>query len=131
MYTNRYSASKLAVLSRIGIFRALPEEALAVLSRSGQRRRFRAGRTLIRQGEIGTTMHVIVKGRVTVQRSHPALAETLVLAEFGPGEVVGELAVLDREPRSATVTAICSTETVELSDAALADTVLRYPAASG
>jgi CRP-like cAMP-binding protein len=82
------------------------------------------------QGELSTTMHVIVAGKVRAERTHPDLLVSVVLAELGPGEVVGEMGVLENEPRSATVTALEPTETVELSQEALMQTITRYPEVS-
>jgi len=100
------------------------------LAEQGQPRTVRAGSQLMQQGDVGDSMYVIVKGRVRVERDHPQLTEPLVLAELGPGEVVGEMGLLDGEPRSASVTAIEETETVELSGTALAQMMLRFPEVS-
>ena len=59
-----------------------------------------AGQRLIEQGELGTTMYVVVSGAVRV---HAGEAELAVLRER---DVFGELAALDPEPRSASVTAV-------------------------
>jgi CRP/FNR family transcriptional regulator len=72
-------------------------------------------------------MHIIVEGRVRVSRSHAELLQPVVLAELGPGEIVGEMGLLDNEPRVATVTAIADTLTLELSDSALCLTLLQFP----
>ncbi len=122
--------SRLAALSQVEAFRLLSPEHLARLARLAQRRVFPSGSILMRQGDVSASMHVIVRGRVAVERSHPALSEPLRLAELGPGEVVGEMGVLDDEPRSATVIALEDTETLELSGSALAVTLLQSPEAS-
>jgi len=58
-----------------------------------------AGKVLIRQGELGDDLMVIVSGTVTVERDG-AKINTLK-----PGEFFGEIALIDRGPRTATVTA--------------------------
>lgn len=120
-----------ADLSQVEMFKALPLDGLSALAQQGQQRSFPAGAQLMAQGEVGETMYVILQGRVRVERSHPDLIEPLVLAELGPGEVVGEMGVLDDAPRSATVIAVEQTETLELTAPALAQTILRYPAVAG
>ena len=60
----------------------------------------RPGEQFITQGEVGDTLYVIAEGTVRV---HDSQSE---LATLGVGEVVGELATLDPEPRNASVTAI-------------------------
>lgn len=66
--------------------------------------RLAAGATLFHKGEVGDSMYVIAAGRV---RAHDG---ELVFDELGPGDVVGELAVLDAAPRSASVTAVEASE---------------------
>lgn len=91
----------------------LPAELLGAPVRK-RKRRFDAGTVLMRQGEIAASMHFILSGRVLVERHEPNLPDPIVLAELGPGQVVGEIGVLTGQPRSATVTAIEATETIEL-----------------
>ena len=105
----------------------LIDSAMAHLVQRGKRRSFPKGRALMRQGEPGETMFMIQEGRVRVERSHVALSSPLVLAELGPGELVGEMAVLEPGPRSATVTAMEETEAVELSREDLNATMTFYP----
>ncbi len=120
----------LDALSQADMFEGIPLDGLARLARSGIRRTFAAGSTLMKQGDVADTMYVIIKGRVLVERTHPHLSEALTLAELGPGDVVGEMGLLDHEPRSATVTAIDEVDAMELDDLALAQTVLQYPEVS-
>jgi CRP-like cAMP-binding protein len=120
-------AAVLDVLAQAEMFRGIPLDGLAQLARNGIRRTFLAGAELMRQGDVSDAMYVILVGRVRVERVIAQLSEPLLLAELGPGQVVGEMGLLDHEPRSATVTAIEHTEAVELDDLALAQTVLRYP----
>jgi CRP-like cAMP-binding protein len=56
-----------------------------------------ADRVIARQGEIGTGFFIVVSGAVRVVRD----GETI--AELGPGQFVGELSVIDRQPRVAQV----------------------------
>lgn len=58
-----------------------------------------AGRVLMRQGDRGDEMFIVAAGRLTVDRDGRRLSER------GPGESVGEMALLSKGPRNATVTA--------------------------
>lgn len=118
------------VLERVELFRALPPAGLARLAERGVSRRFAAGDVLMRQGETSQTLHVIVDGRVRVER---ALAgdRSVTLADLGPGDVVGEMGLLDGAPRSATVTAIEDVETLEIHATVLAVVLIEHPAVSG
>ena len=65
---------------------------------------YRDGETIVRQGEIGDRMYIIQEGRVRVTRSSGD-RETQ-LAELRAGDFFGEMAIIDKEVRSATVSAI-------------------------
>jgi CRP-like cAMP-binding protein len=83
---------------------ALPEEAVRALMARAVPRRYGAGSTIFAQGDAGETMLVIEAGRVEISLMSPA-GRRSVLDHMGPGEVVGEIALLDRNPRSADVVA--------------------------
>jgi CRP-like cAMP-binding protein len=117
------------VLERVELFKPIPREGLERLAERGVLRRFPASAVLMRQGETSRTMHVILAGRVRVERW---LADERVvkLAELGPGDVVGEMGLLDGAPRSATVTAIEDTETLEIHATVLAVVLIENPSVS-
>jgi putative peptide zinc metalloprotease protein len=75
--------------------------------------RYSAGDTIVEQGAAGDRFFVIVDGRVEVVRRDEGGAETPV-AELGVGDFFGEMALLDRTPRSATVRALSPVETYTL-----------------
>ena len=118
-------ADILPLLGQVDIFRELPHTALARIVEQGHRRTFRAGSRLLRQGETAASLHVILRGRVRVERSHPAFTVPVALVECGPGDIVGELGVLDGEPRRESVVAITATETLELDATLLATALLQ------
>jgi serine/threonine-protein kinase len=81
------------------------------------RRRFAAGETIIRDGEVGYTAYVIEQGRCQVTRgAEPRLT---VLREMGPGDVFGETAIFTDQQRSATVTAIDEVVCIEITRSTL------------
>ncbi len=69
---------------------------------------FPAGTTIVARGDPGRTLYVILKGRVRVLHSAKA-GDAVPLAEFGPGEFFGEMALLEDAPRSADVVAVSPT----------------------
>jgi CRP-like cAMP-binding protein len=81
-----------------------PDEA-AALEAAGRRRDYRRGSVLMREAERSDTVFLLRSGRVKVS-VHTAAGTEVVLAVRGPGALLGELSALDREPRSATVTAL-------------------------
>lgn len=66
--------------------------------------RFQKGQVLIREGDQGDTAWIIRQGRVAVSKQIGD--KQLLLSTLGKGEVVGEMALVDEKPRSATVTAL-------------------------
>jgi CRP-like cAMP-binding protein len=102
-------------------------DGFARLAAAGERRTFNAGDELMRQGAEADSMYVILSGKVSVVREHPDLSSPIVLAFLGPGEIVGEMGLLDGEARSATVDAVEDTITMEVSKEALTRSVLAHP----
>src|SRR6266852_8961679 len=93
-------------LARVDLFRSLDKKDLRLLAASCQERKYSAGSTLMKQGDTGVGLYVITSGKVRVTRaSSPDRAEE-ELDVVGAGSVLGEMALLDDLPRSATVTAV-------------------------
>jgi CRP-like cAMP-binding protein len=80
-----------------------------------------AGALLFSQGELGDSLYVVVSGGVL------AVRDGKELARLGAGECVGELAALDWEPRSATVTAVEPTKLIRLERDDLFDLLGDHP----
>src|SRR5688500_8244518 len=96
----------ISALAEAEMFPGLAYEDLDFLTKQGQLRAFRAGSRLIRQGDVSRYVHIIMEGCVRVERFHPDVAEPVVLADLGPGEVVVGVEVLGGELRLTSVTAI-------------------------
>ena len=73
------------------------------ITRSIRRRIVAAGETIIREGEPGATLYIVVDGLVEV------LVGGSCVATVGPGGIIGEMAVITGQPRSATVVARTTT----------------------
>lgn len=86
-------------LQRIGIFTGCSSSDLALLARAADELSLPSGTELTRQGDIGREAFVLLTGRAEVRR------DGTTVAQLGPGDVVGELSLLDGGPRSATVVA--------------------------
>jgi CRP/FNR family transcriptional regulator, cyclic AMP receptor protein len=87
------------LLAACPLFQGIDADGLAKLAELATPVDFPPGHVIARQGEIGTGFFVIVSGSVRVVRDGG------VVARLGPGEFFGELSVLDRLPRNATVAA--------------------------
>ena len=93
----------VAALQAAPLFSALPEADLQVLAQAMQAREFRSGQTVIRKGDPGDAMYLVVSGSTYIVIT-PDGEETLLDVQW-PGEIFGEMALLTGEPRVATVRA--------------------------
>ncbi len=82
-------------------FSSFSYEEVSLLLFCAEQLSFEAGQTIFQEGERGTHFYAILSGEVAIRKE----ASGHVLARLGPGEVFGEMAVLDNYPRSATAVA--------------------------
>jgi len=87
------------LLAGVALFDGIGPDGLAMVAERAIEVEFATGRTIVRQGEVGTGFFLVTEGRTRVVRD----GETI--AELGPGDFFGELSLLDGEPRIATVVA--------------------------
>ena len=113
-------------LARVALFKELPEPGLQMLAERGRPKHFATGEVIMQQGAASDALHVITRGRVRVEREQPG-EKPLVLAELGVGDVIGEMGLLDNAPRSATVTALEHTQTLEIHATIMALVLMQYP----
>ncbi len=106
----------------------LPRVELEALLPTLRRRSYRRGETLYHQGDPGSVVHVMLEGRAKVVIPSEA-GEEAVLTVLGPGDVHGEMALLDGEPRSATVVALEAVVTAIISRESFMDLLQRSPSA--
>jgi CRP-like cAMP-binding protein len=98
-----------SVLARVSLFAALDEAQLRQVAEQLRPRRYRRGETVFVTGEPGTSLCLVNAGRIKLALTSPEGRE-VILDVLGPGEVFGELALLDGEPRSADAVALQQTE---------------------
>ena len=118
----------LDMLRKSIVLGALPPAELERLAPALKRRSFRRGETLYHQGDPGHVLHVVIEGRVKVVLPSET-GEEAVLTVLGPGDVHGEMALLDGEPRSATVVALEQVVSATLSREDFMDLLKRSPGA--
>lgn len=90
---------RVAILRSLDLFRDTPDYILASVAGIIEELSMRPGETLITEGEYGNCMYIIVDGSMRVHSQ----GQTIISLEAGT--TVGELAILDPEPRTASVTA--------------------------
>ena len=94
---------KMMLIRQVPIFAELDADDLEVLAGIVEERRVDGGTELFREGDVGDAVYLIVKGSVCVVVGTGEHEK--VINELGPGACIGEMAVLDAAPRSATVRA--------------------------
>ncbi|MBI3325539.1 MAG: diguanylate cyclase [Nitrospinae bacterium] len=104
-----------SLLASVPTFRRLSREQLHRLVAQATEQVYSAGQALVRQGEPGDRLFVVLSGHVRVVEAAPEIPQgELFLGELGPGEIVGELGILRKQPRSATVLAVGRTHCLVL-----------------
>jgi CRP/FNR family cyclic AMP-dependent transcriptional regulator len=96
------------LLGSVGLFEGLSKRELSQIEAAGKEVKFSAGRTIVTEGENGVGFHLILDGKAKVSvggRKRSAM---------GPGQWFGELSLIDRGPRTATVTAETPVRTFSL-----------------
>jgi len=94
----------MAGLDSSRVFGGLSGAELRTLEESAQTTSFSAGQEIIHEGDPGTGVYIITDGKVAIT-STVGNENCKVLSQLGPGDFFGEMAVLDDQGRSATVTA--------------------------
>jgi CRP-like cAMP-binding protein len=95
-------------LAQVPLFSALSKKELQLVARRAEDVKVDAGRILVSEGSTGSEFFVIIDGTATVSRHGRKVAS------LGAGDAFGELALLDKAPRNATVTAQTEMELVVL-----------------
>jgi CRP-like cAMP-binding protein len=106
------AAPPAAQLPKIPLFSSLAEDELRRLIEGVEVRDFEEGDTILKQGESGVALYVVVRGEVEVLLEGPPQK---TIATLGEGAFFGEMALLTDFPRSATVIAAAPTQCLEIS----------------
>ncbi|MYB22036.1 MAG: Crp/Fnr family transcriptional regulator [Chloroflexi bacterium] len=119
MTTRRSSASDRTdeasdLLRNVVLFRGMPPQMLEELGRRLRPDRYRAHSDIFHEGDEGSTLYIILSGAVKIYI--PSLdGREVVLAVHRKYDLLGEMSLLDDDPRSASATTIEDTEVVKLS----------------
>jgi signal transduction histidine kinase len=118
----------LAVLRRTPLFAELSDEDLAWIGAACEPLDLAAGSVLAAEGDPGDALFVVVSGEIeVVKRSRTT---DVPLAVLGPGEIVGEMAVLEDRPRNATVQAAGTARVLRIRRGAILDLLRNRPTAT-
>lgn len=114
------STDPIGILAGTTLFASLGEHDLARVAASCRTRAYGKGQYLCHEGDAGDRLFIVARGLVKITIASPQGGE-MVLATLGMHEVLGELAVIDRGARSASVVAIVPTTVLILSRSVLLD----------
>jgi CRP-like cAMP-binding protein/Fe-S-cluster-containing dehydrogenase component len=101
-------------LGQVPFLTRVPHEDLEPLAQTSVARRYRPGQTVVAQGEFGHSMFVLVSGALRVSARADDGSELDLGRLERPGEFFGEVALLGRGVRNATVVALAATELIEI-----------------
>jgi CRP/FNR family transcriptional regulator, cyclic AMP receptor protein len=93
-------------LARVELFSGLDKKELHTLAESSQERKYSAGTRIMSQGDTGVGLYIITSGKVRITHSSSPDRAEEDLGTAGAGDVLGEMALLDDLPRSASITAV-------------------------
>ncbi|HEV2924590.1 MAG TPA: Crp/Fnr family transcriptional regulator [Solirubrobacteraceae bacterium] len=99
------SSEVVELLARVPVFATLEQSDLERIAQLAVPRQFDPGQAVFREGDQSDTCYIVREGHARAVRSHGD-GRTITLANFGPGDIFGELAMFEDERRSATVEAI-------------------------
>jgi small-conductance mechanosensitive channel/CRP-like cAMP-binding protein len=109
-------------IDHVDWLKTLPESEKAMLAERGHRKLFAKGETVLHRGDEGREFFIVRRGKTCARVGDEQVAE------FGPGEFFGELALLTGEPRNANVVALEETEVFEIDDRMFSEVLQRQPA---
>jgi CRP-like cAMP-binding protein len=113
--------AKVELLRRIPLFAECTKAELTEVAISADEREAPEGERLTEEGERGREFFIVVDGAVAVRRAGRKLAD------LGPGDWFGEIAILTFKPRTATVTATSSVRLLVIRDRAFRHVVETTP----
>jgi len=113
--------AKVNLLKRSPLFEHCSKSELQQIARIADELDLREGKVLMREGERGREFFVIVSGEVEVRRKGRKAAT------LGPGSFVGEMALISKIPRTATVTALTPLDVLVITDRAFLSLLERTP----
>jgi CRP/FNR family transcriptional regulator len=119
-------AEIVELLGRVPVFAALDLDDLERIAALAVPRSFEPGQVVFREGDSSDTCYVVRSGGARAVREH-ADGRTITLANFGPGDIFGELAMFEDERRSATVEAVQATEVVAVLGPDMRRLIVEHP----
>jgi CRP-like cAMP-binding protein len=116
---------RIELLQAMPIFGAVQAEVLDYILCTGRYRSVKQGEFYFREGDLADVMYVLEQGTVAVYRNWQGTE--FRLRELRNGDCFGEMALLDCQPRSASVLALKDSAAIEISGTQLSEIYQQYP----
>ena len=91
---------RIEQLAKIDLFSGLKPQAIELIAQVATEESHALGTKIFQHGDAGDKLYLILEGKVRISRDVPGMGEE-ALAVLGPGQMFGEMALLDEAPRSA------------------------------
>lgn len=111
--------TRVQILQEMPIFGGTKESTIEYFLKGARFRELSRGETVFREGDLDTSVYVIEHGRVSVYRLKEG--NNYLLKELGKGDCFGEMALMDFQPRSATVCADTDCSLIQISAAQIGE----------
>ena len=115
------TVEKVLALKSVELFERISSEDLAGISLITDIAVFETGETVFEEGQLGDSLYILLDGKVRVHRGDR------FIAEIGPGECFGEMAILDSSPRSASITCLMESTCLRIGREDFSDILAEKP----
>lgn len=112
---------KVLILKRVDVFQQTPDDVLADVAGLLEELEVAAGAVIFHKGDLGDSLYIVVAGKLRVDDGDH------LLNYLGENDVFGEMALLDAEPRVASVTALEPTNLLRLAQAPFYELIADRP----
>jgi CRP-like cAMP-binding protein len=103
--------NKVEILKRVPIFSSLSDDELEALAKLAVERNFMSSEFIFWEGDAPAWFYIVIEGQVKVIK-HSSSGKEFIIAFFGPGEMIGEVAVLENKPYPASAQSIARTRVI-------------------
>jgi CRP-like cAMP-binding protein len=120
------TSSLITYLAKLPLFADAPPTVLEQIAAQAQMRSLAKGEFLAHQGDSSESLFVIRTGWVKIVAQGPN-SEEVVLNQCGPGQLIGEMSLIDQKPRSNSMAAISAAEVLEIKYEVVLATLNQFP----
>lgn len=116
----------ISYLEKLPLFKGAPSAILIKIADKVKIRNLTRGEFLVRQGEASDSLFVIRTGWIKIV-AEGSQGEEVILNQCGPGQLIGEMSLIDQKPRSNSMVAVSPAEVMEIKYEAVLEILNEYP----